>query len=171
MDQRFRIGLYLVLLWTTSCLTAPSPAVGQVPDKPSHVQPLDVSGDWQVTWQGRLGAEQCALHLEQDGETLTGTLKTLHGVSSIAGTVDKQRIFFEVQFGDPHPFTTRFTGNADGGKIEGTSQAVGIGGSGAYLGHAGEIVQPDHPWSATHLANQPTQAVDTRSDSNPHARQ
>jgi len=42
----------------------------------------------------------------------------------------------------------RFSGTAEGGELKGTSQAVGVGGPGAYLGHAGEVVQPEHPWTA-----------------------
>jgi hypothetical protein len=129
---------------------------GQVAEKPAHAQPAGVGGDWQVSWQGRLGAEQCALHLQQEGAKLTGSLKTLRGLSSLSGTVDEKRISFDVKFEGPRPFTTRFTGIANGGKIEGTSQAVDVGGSGAYLGHGGEIVQPDHPWTATRVEKPPS---------------
>ncbi len=125
-------------------------------EKPAHAPLADVSGDWQVSWQGRLGAEQCVLHLQQDGARLTGTLKTLRGVSPLSGTVDEKRVSFDVQFQGPHPFTTRFIGTigtADSGKIDGTSQAVSVGTGGAYLGHAGEVVQPEHPWTATRAAN------------------
>ncbi|MGB6384169.1 MAG: hypothetical protein WBD25_22145 [Terriglobales bacterium] len=144
------------------------------PEKPSHAQSADVSGDWQVSWQGRLGAEECLLHLQQDGTKLTGTLKSLHGLSSLSGTVDSEtvndagkRISFDVKFEGPHPFTTRFTGTANDGKIEGTSQAISVGGSGAYLGHAGEIAQPEHPWTAVRVVNQ---FAKTGSDPNPPAK-
>jgi hypothetical protein len=108
----------------------------------------DVTGDWQVSWQGRLGTEQCLLHLQSDGGRLTGTLHDLRGVWPVSGTVDANRISFDVRFQGPRPFTTRFSGTAEGGELKGTSQAVGVGGPGAYLGHAGEVVQPEHPWTA-----------------------
>ncbi|HXM43342.1 MAG TPA: hypothetical protein VN924_19045 [Bryobacteraceae bacterium] len=123
-------------------------------DKPSGAEPADVAGDWQVSWQGRLGTEQCMLHLREDGGKLTGTLQELRGSSSLSGTVDANRISFDVRFPGPRPFTVRFNGTAGSDKIEGTSQAVGVGGAGAYLGHGGEVVQPEHPWTAKRVASQ-----------------
>jgi hypothetical protein len=108
----------------------------------------DISGDWQVSWQGRLGTEQCTLHLVSDEGKLTGSFRSIHGVSSLSGTITGKQVSFDVPFPGPRPYTIRFTGKIDGDKIEGSSQAVGLGGPGAYLGHGGEIVQPDHPWSA-----------------------
>jgi hypothetical protein len=116
----------------------------------------DVSGDWQVSWQVRMGTDVGTLHLQQDGKKLTGTFKDLHGLSPVSGTIDENRLSFEVQFQGKYPFTTKFTGTANGGKIEGTSQAINVNdGAGAYLGHGGEIVHPEHPWTATR-ASQPS---------------
>ena len=122
--------------------------------KPSHLPPAQVAGNWQVSWQGRLGTEQVQLHLQQDGAKLTGTFQDLRGSSTLSGTIDEKTISFDVQFAGPRPFTTRFTGTAESDKIEGTSQAVGVG---AFLGHPGEIVHPDHPWTAKRVADQPAQ--------------
>jgi hypothetical protein len=36
-----------------------------------------------------------------------------------------------------------------GEKINGKSRAKNVEGAGAYLGHGGEVVQPDHPWTAS----------------------
>jgi hypothetical protein len=134
-----------------------------VPDKPSHVPPAEVAGNWQVSWQGRLGSEPVVLHLQQDGTKLTGTFQDLRGVMPLSGTIDEKKISFDVQFKGPRPFTTRFIGTADGDKIEGTSQAVGVEGGGAFLGHAGEIVHPEHPWTGKHVASQPTPSGQTGS--------
>jgi hypothetical protein len=123
-------------------------AAGQTQSAPAPKDAIDVSGDWQASWQGRLGAEQCTLHVQTEGGKLTGTFKDLRGTSALAGTVDGRRISFDVRFPGARPFTIRFTGTADDSTIKGTSQAVGMGGSGAYLGHAGEVVQPEHPWTA-----------------------
>jgi hypothetical protein len=136
-----------------------------VPDKASHVSPVVVAGNWQVSWQGRLGAEPVALHLQQDGAKLTGTFQDLHGVMPLSGAVDEKKISFEVQFKGPRPFTTQFTGTVDDDKIEGTSQAVGVeGGGGAFLGHGGEVVHPEHPWTGKRIANQVTLSVQTGSN-------
>jgi hypothetical protein len=169
--QRLRLNLstvlFLLAIFTWNALAAGQATKNAVPDKPSNAQPADVAGNWQVSWTNRLGTEQCTLHLQQDGTKLTGTLQGPHGLSSLSGTmsgtIDPKRIVFDVQFEGPRPYTIRFTGTADGGKIEGTSQAVGLGGAGAFLGHGGEIVQPDHPWTAKRVANQSTQSSQTGS--------
>ena len=124
---------------------------------PSHAQPADLSGDWQVSWEVRLGTDSGTLHLQQSGTKLTGTLKDLHGLSPVSGTVDENRISFDAQFQGKYPFTTRFTGHLNNGKLEGTSEATGVTGSGgAFLGHGGEVVHPEHPWTATRVANPPS---------------
>jgi hypothetical protein len=126
------------------------------PDKTLLAHPDDVAGDWQISWEVRLGTDSGTLHLQQDGSKLSGTFEDLHGRSNLSGAVDGTRVTFDVQFSGPHPFTTRFTGTIDVGKIDGTSQAVDITGSGgAFLGHAGEVVHPEHPWNARRVAQPP----------------
>lgn len=133
-------------------------------------KPMDVAGKWQATWQGRLGSEPCTIELQQDSNQLKGTLQDQRGLSPLSGTIEGKKVTFDVQFGGPRPFTTRFTGNVDADKIEGTSQAVGVGGGGAYLGHGGEVVQPEHPWTARRVANQPGTSADNGSNPKSPAR-
>jgi hypothetical protein len=178
--QRSRFTICLVLLcagflFKTTMLAAQQSQAGQgqktaAIEKPSHPQLPDMSGDWQVSWQGRLGSDEGTLHAHQEGTKLTGTFHDVHGISSLSGTITAKQISFDVQFQGLRPFTTRFTGSEDEGKIEGTSQAVGVGGSGAYLGHAGEIVQPEHPWTATRLASPPAHPDETGSNPTPPVR-
>jgi hypothetical protein len=125
-------------------------------------KPMDVAGKWQVAWQGRLGTEPCTIQLQQDSNKLKGTLQDQRGLSPLSGTVDGKKVTFDVQFGGPRPFTVRFSGNADADRIEGTSQAVG--GGGAYLGHGGEVVQPEHPWTAKRASDQPSTPTETGSN-------
>ncbi len=131
---------------------------GAVQDSASHYSPGGFTGDWQVSWQGRLGTEQCMLHLEKNSEKITGNFRSVHGLSTLSGTVNESHITFDVEFQGPRPYTIRFTGNLKDCKLEGTSQAQGIGGSGAYLGHAGEVVQPEHPWTAKRPTNDLSQS-------------
>ena len=142
-----------------------SPAVQTQKDagaETGHAEIADVSGDWQLSWQVRLGTDTGTLHLQQDGKKLTGTFKDLHGLSAVTGTILENRLSFEVQFQGKYPYTTRFTGKIvdakiGAGKIEGTSAAINVtDGGGAYLGHGGEIVHPEHPWTATRAASQTT---------------
>jgi hypothetical protein len=136
------------------------PAAAEPPHDPaaqkqSPVRSTDVAGNWHVSWQGRLGIEQCTLHLQQDGVKFTGTFQDLHGTSPVAGTVSEKQLSFAVQFKGKYPFTTQFKGTVDGDKIEGTSQAVEVGDGGAFLGHGGEVVHPEHLWTANRVAHQP----------------
>ncbi|HEY1660153.1 MAG TPA: hypothetical protein VGG14_17510 [Candidatus Sulfotelmatobacter sp.] len=116
-----------------------------------------------MSWTGRLGTEKCTLELQQDAAKVKGTFQDLRGNSSLSGTINGNKLSFQVEFKGPKPFTTRFTGSIDGDKITGTSQAVGVGGAGAYLGHAGEIVQPEHPWTAARSKDEPGPSAETKS--------
>ena len=147
--------LFVTILVCTA-IFLPLCTVGHTQENPptsKTANPADVSGKWQVSWQGRLGTEQCTLQLQQDGTRLTGTLQDQRGLSPLSGTLGDKQISFEVNFQGPRPFTTRFKGTLNAAGMEGTSQAIGVGGSGAYLGHAGEVVQPEHPWTAKRIAN------------------
>ena len=138
--------------------------------KPS-AQPTDISGNWLVSWEVRMGTNPGTLHLQQNGGRLTGTFKDLHGISSISGTIDEDRITFDVAFQGKYPFTIRFTGKAGSGKIVGSSQAVGVKDeAGAFLGHGGEIVHPDHPWTATRVTADPPRSAETNSAADPPAK-
>ena len=163
-----RIFVIVVLLFAYGIVSSPVLAAQASDSSPSAAKPVDVSGKWQVSWQGRLGTEQCTLQLQQDSSNkLQGTLLDQRGPSSLTGTVDGKKISFEVQFQGPRPFTTRFTGTVDADKIEGTSQAIGVGGTGAYLGHGGEVAQPEHPWTAKRVPNSASPSAPTGSNPNP----
>jgi hypothetical protein len=144
---------------------AGQPQTVTVSDKRSQPEPADVAGAWQVSWTVRGGTEPGTLRLQQDGAKLCGTFQDLHGLSSLTGTVDAKQISFDVQFGGAHPFTIRFIGTVEESNIGGTSGAVGVVGGGAYLGHAGEVVHPEHPWAAKRLANPSAQAGESGSKS------
>jgi hypothetical protein len=154
----FRRRLFAIFLVSAflliSSLLAVAQATGNSAPASNSSKPVDASGKWQVAWTGRMGTEHCTLQLAQDSGKLKGTLQDQRGSSPLTGTVDGTKISFDVQFQGPNPFTTRFIGTIDAGKISGTSQAVGVGGAGAYLGHGGEVVQPEHPWTATRTAEQ-----------------
>lgn len=167
-----RIFIIIVLLFAYGIVSAPVLAAQASEGSPaSAAKTLDVSGKWQVSWQGRLGTEQCTLQLQQDSSNkLQGTLQDQRGPSSLRGAVEGKKISFDVQFQGPRPFTTRFTGTVEADKIEGTSQAIGVGGAGAYLGHGGEVAQPEHPWTAKRVANSANPSAQTDSNPNPSSK-
>jgi hypothetical protein len=189
----FSVGIVLscvVLLFATAVVSAAqsqaAPAQKDAPhaqekqqektsDAKSPVQPADVSGDWQVSWEVRMGTNPGTLHLQQNGAKLTGTFKDLHGLSSVSGTVENNRLVFDVVFQGKYPFNVRFTGTAGSDKLEGSSHAVNVkvgdkDEAGAYLGHGGEIVHPDHPWTATRVAGDPAHSNEASSAATPAAK-
>jgi len=161
VHRRFFSHLFLAFILVSISLLCLAQAGGNSAAKPAEL--VKINGKWQMSWTGRLGTEKCSLDLQQDSAKLKGTFQDQRGSSALTGSVEGNKISFDVDFKGPKPFTTRFTGTVDGDKITGTSQAVGIGGSGAYLGHAGEIVQPEHPWSATRGTDQPNPSAEIKS--------
>lgn len=107
-----------------------------------------VQGKWHGSWEGRMGALPITLELTQEGHKLTGKIIHASKSSPVIGAISGNAISFTVNFAGPRPFTILFKGMIDGDSIKGTSRAQNVGESGAYLGHGGEIVQPDRPWTA-----------------------
>jgi hypothetical protein len=109
----------------------------------------NVAGTWQISWQVRLGTAHATVQLTQDGSKLSGTFQEMAVSSHVSGSVQGKNISFDVEFPGPRPYTIEFTGTVAGEKINGKSRAKNVEGAGAYLGHGGEVVQPDHPWTAS----------------------
>ena len=139
------------LVVSTLAVAGDGPASSQVAGVAASV-----TGKWEVSWQARLGTEQAVVELEQHGSRLTGTFRDPHHTCPISGTIDGKNLSFEVQFQAARPYTIAFKGIVDGERMTGTSQAQNVGGNGAYLGHGGEIVQPEHPWTATRPGDPPS---------------
>jgi len=107
----------------------------------------NVAGSWQISWQGHRGNEQGALHLQQEGDKLTGTLVGPRGSSELTGTVQGSNISFNVEMQGRRSFTLAFTGTVDGDKMSGTLQPKGGEAEEGHAGHRGG--QGNHNWSAT----------------------
>jgi hypothetical protein len=107
--------------------------------------PASVAGKWQVSWTGRIGTENAVLLLRQSGTNLSGTFRDVHGVSQVTGKIENAAVSFDVAFQGKKPFTIIFTGTLENGSLKGSSKSKDAGG---YLGHGGEIIQPDRPWTA-----------------------
>jgi hypothetical protein len=166
-----RTLLSLFLICTTFAFL-PQASAQPHDDSPSSnaTKTANVFGKWQVAWQGRLGTEQCTLQLQQKSSNkLEGTLQDQRGLSPLSGTIEGNKVTFNVNFGGPRPFTTEFTGTVTAGKIEGTSKAINVEGAGAYLGHGGEVVQPEHPWTATRGEGQSAEAGGNESKVSPNS--
>ena len=69
------------------------------------------------------------------------------GSYPLSVSIQGQAITFDVPFGGPVPYAIEFKGTVDGEKMTGTSGLKG--GGHVFLGHAGEVDEPDRPWTAT----------------------
>ena len=102
-------------------------------------QAAKVTGSWDLNMQGRNGPVTNTLVLTQDGNKLTGSMKTQRGDSPVTGTMDGNKITFSV---------TRTTPNGDVTQTyTGTVAADGISGT-VKMG------QNDVPWTAKKSAAQ-----------------
>jgi hypothetical protein len=115
------------------CLLA-TPLLLAQDSEPNNSQ-ANISGAWQLSWQGRGGSQQATIQMQQDGSKLNGTFQGPRGSSSLTGSVDGNNVSFSVQMQGRRSVTLAFTGTIDGDKMSGTLQPQGGG-------------QGNHPWSA-----------------------
>lgn len=152
------------LKWFRSILlllvAAPAGFVGSAlanPRDPGQaVKTAKISGKWRISWDVRLGTVRGILVLKQNGSTITGTFQDDRGSYPLSGTVQGPAVTFDVPFTGPPPYTIEFKGTVDGAKITGTSGLQN--GERGFLGHAGEIDEPQRPWTATKGLKQPNNA-------------
>jgi hypothetical protein len=80
----------------------------------------DVTGDWEVTINSPQGARTGQLSLKQDGEKLTGKIKSQRGETPLEGEVKGKEIKFKytVKFQD-QDLVISMSGNFDGDAIKG----------------------------------------------------
>jgi hypothetical protein len=83
--------------------------------------PVDVSGDWTLTWQGRQGERTMNATFEQDGETLSGAVMGPQGNQMpLSGSVKGDKIKFTVKFTTQRgEFEMNFKGKVEGDSMKG----------------------------------------------------
>jgi hypothetical protein len=110
-----------------------------------------LAGTWQVSWQGRIGAEQARVLLQPDGLLLTGSFRTARASAPLSGSVQGPKLSFAVDFPGPPAYRIQFSGVVRGNRIEGEAQPQDVNG-GAFAGHGGEVSRAYYTWSAVRLA-------------------
>jgi len=111
----------------------------------NNSQPSNISGAWQISWEGRGGSRQATIQFQQDGSKLSGTFQDSAGGSSqLTGNIAGNNVSFSVQVQGGRAITLAFTGTVNGDKMSGTFQPQG--GGGGHEGHGGG--QGSHSWSA-----------------------
>jgi hypothetical protein len=111
-----------------------------------------LSGRWQLTWQGRIGAQRGTLSLQQHGSALSGTLRGASGAVPLSGSVNGARVWFAVSMAGPPPYGVAFAGSVQGGWMRGQAQPLDVQGR-VFAGHAGEVSSQYYSWTAQRMAD------------------
>jgi hypothetical protein len=114
----------------------------------------DLAGQWQLSWQGRIGTEQATLRLEPYGQLLRGSAGTARGDAPLSGSLDGTRLSFTVQFPGPPAYRICFSGVARADQLEGEAQPQDASGR-AFAGHGGEVAHDYYRWTAVRATAQP----------------
>ena len=119
-----------------------------------------VRGKWRIAWNVRLGTVRGVLTFQQSTNQVTGTFEEYGQKFPLSGNVQGQAITFDVPFSGPPSYTIEFKGKIDGDGDEMRGTSTMKGGGRVFLGHAGEQVEPEHPWTATKGLKRPNNSPD-----------
>ena len=110
-----------------------------------------LAGQWQLSWQGRIGSEQATVVLQPNGQALSGSFRTPRATAPLSGSVVGPTLSFAVDFPGPPAYRILFSGLAHGNQIEGQALPQDVNGH-AFAGHGGEVPRDYYSWSATRIA-------------------
>ncbi len=83
----------------------------------------DVSGEWEITSEGRQGTQTQTIKIEQDGEKITVTMEGRMREMTGEGTIKDNKIEWTVTMETPRgEFTMTYTGTVDGDTMSGERQ-------------------------------------------------
>jgi hypothetical protein len=111
----------------------------------------ELAGQWQLAWQGRIGTEHATVVLQARGQVLNGSFRTAQTSVPLSGSVHGRELSFEVALTGPPPYRVRFSGTAQGDRIDGQALPQDVDGR-AFAGHGGEVSQHYYTWTAVRVA-------------------
>lgn len=89
---------------------------------------MSVDGDWKVTMNSPMGAQEATLTLETDGDSLSGKLAGAQGTQEFeGGTLDGNSLAWKVSLTQPMPMTLEFSATVDGDSISGNVKLGAFG--------------------------------------------
>ena len=81
---------------------------------------MSVDGDWKVTMNSPMGAQEGTLTLKADGGSLSGTMVTAMGAQEFdGGSVEGDLLKWKVSLKQPMPMDLDFSATVDGDSIRG----------------------------------------------------
>jgi len=79
-----------------------------------------IDGDWKVTLNSPMGAQDATLTLTTDGNSLSGKMVGAQGTQEFeGGTVDGSSLAWNVKMTQPMPMDLDFSADVDGDSISG----------------------------------------------------
>jgi hypothetical protein len=115
VNKKLLSGILLAVLGVASCLLAQQ-------DAQSGDAAVKVAGTWQMSWQGRKGAREATLQIQQAGSKLSGTFEAQGGSAPLSGSVQGDKISLTAA-GEKKERT--FIGTVEGNKMSGTMKRGG----------------------------------------------
>jgi len=90
----------------------------------------DISGEWEMTSEGRQGTQTQTIKIEQDGEKITVTMEGRQGEMTGEGTIKDNAIEWKITRETPRgEFVMTYKGTIDGNDMTGTME-MGMGNRG-----------------------------------------
>jgi hypothetical protein len=88
----------------------------------------NIDGDWKVTVNSPMGAQEITLSLATAGDTVTGTLSGAMGSTEVKnGKVDGDNVSFDATITEPFSINISVTATVDGDAISGQVKTQGFG--------------------------------------------
>jgi hypothetical protein len=95
---------------------------------PLGAQQVNVTGDWEMTSEGRQGPMTTKLHFEQEGEKIKVTMESQRGEVTGEGTIKGNEIEWTVTRETPRgDFTMTYKGKVEGDTMKGEVQMGDFG--------------------------------------------
>jgi carbon-monoxide dehydrogenase large subunit len=102
-------------------IKAPEPAP-PVPAAAPLAAPAVIDGDWKMVLATPMGPQEMVGRFTTQGEVLTGTLESAEGSQAFTGTVDGNRLKWEMKVTKPMPITLKYDLTVDGDTISGKAK-------------------------------------------------
>jgi carbon-monoxide dehydrogenase large subunit len=111
---------------------APSPANTRAAEVTAPAQPL-IDGDWNMVLSTPMGPQEMRGHFETNGQSLSGYLSSPQGQQSFTGTVEGNRLKFDLKVEKPMKITLKYDVAVAGNELTGKVK-MGIFGSAKLAG-------------------------------------
>jgi carbon-monoxide dehydrogenase large subunit len=110
------------------------PVIDPTPQAPVAL-PVEnlIDGDWKMVLSTPAGPQEMTGHFESDGNSLTGYLSSPEGQQSFTGTVEGNRLKFDLKVVKPMKITLKYEIEVDGDRLSGKVK-MGIFGSAKLKG-------------------------------------